>query len=260
MTGEAMTVSPSSQTLSEVTSGVNRMNPDLVLLLELQKIDYDIGELERSKEYMPDMMGTLQKEIDNAKAAFTEAEAELATLTARSKTDELELASMQEDLQRYQSQMMSIKTNKEYDALVHEIDALKTRISDKENEILSNQERAEELADSLEALKSNAEQLEATNSEQLVSLQNRIDTVADKVQERDHARQRIVSQVSRATISVYERVRRGKGAQVVVSVRKGACSGCFKTVPPQRLQEIKRGAKIVICDSCGRMLTPEDTD
>lgn len=253
-----MTVSPSSQALSEVNSGVYRMHPDLKLLLELQKIDYDIGELERSKDYMPDMMGSLQSEIDNAKKALADAEAELASLTAHAKTDELELTSMQEDLQRYQSQMMSIKTNKEYDALVHEIDALKTRISEKETEILSSEERAEELSGAMEGLKSNAEQISENNGKQLVSLQERIDTVADKVRERDHERQKLVAQVSRATMSVYERVRRGKGAQVVVSVRKGACSGCFKTVPPQRLQEIKRGVKVIMCDSCGRMLTPEE--
>lgn len=233
------------------------MHPDLELLLQLQKIDYDIGELERSKEYMPEMMGTLQNEIDSVKSTFEESEGELATLTAHFKTDELELNAMQEDLKRYQSQMMSIKTNKEYDALVHEIDALKTTISDKENLILANQERAEELSDSIESLKSNASQIGDNNAKQLVNLQGRIDTVADKVQEREHERQKIASQVARPTLSIYERVRRGKGSQVVVSVRKGACSGCFKTVPPQKLQEIKRSAKIIICDSCGRMLTPE---
>ena len=39
------------------------MNSDLELLLKLQVIDYDIGELERSKEYLPDMMENLHSTL-----------------------------------------------------------------------------------------------------------------------------------------------------------------------------------------------------
>ena len=232
------------------TNEVKRMHPDLELLLQLQKIDYDIGELERSKEYMPDMMGTLKNEMETAQQAFENAKAELTDLKTRQKTAEVELGSMQEDLKRYQSQMMSIKTNKEYDALVHEIDALKSKITEQETSILGMQERTEEIEGSLETLESNASQLE--------SLKERLESVDTKKLEREHERQKIAKEVSRQTMSIYERVRRGKGASVVAPVRKGACSGCFKTVPPQRLQEIKRGVRVIACDSCGRLLTPEE--
>ena len=44
------------------------MPSDLELLLQLQTIDYDLGELERSKEYLPDMMDNLRREIDEVKS------------------------------------------------------------------------------------------------------------------------------------------------------------------------------------------------
>ncbi|HSH00180.1 MAG TPA: C4-type zinc ribbon domain-containing protein, partial [candidate division Zixibacteria bacterium] len=210
------------------------------------------------KEYMPDMMGTLKNEMETAQQAFTNARTELTELKARQKTAEVELGSMQEDLKRYQSQMMSIKTNKEYDALVHEIDAIKAKITDQESLILTMQERMEEIEGSLETLESNASQIGDTNAKQLESLKERLETVDTKKLEREHERQKIVKEVSRQTMSIYERVRRGKGASVVAPVRKGACSGCFKTVPPQRLQEIKRGVRVIACDSCGRLLIPEE--
>ena len=50
-------------------------------------------------------------------------------------------------------------------------------------------------------------------------------------------------------------VRKGKGGMAVVRIRKRACSGCFKQIPPQRIQEIRRGDRIFSCDSCGRILT-----
>lgn len=230
------------------------MHPDLELLLQLQSVDYEIDELERSKEYMPDMMDTLREEMAKSETTHREAVEELTHLKAREKVAELELASLQEDLKRYQSQMMAIKTNKEYDALVSEIDTLKGRISEKENEILQSAERQEEIQNSLEGLQSNASLIKENNGIQLGSLQQRLDSVGDKVAERDHERQRIVTQVSRPSMSIYDRVRRGKGAQVVVYVKKRACGGCFKAVPPQRYQEIRRGSRVITCDNCGRLL------
>ncbi len=231
-----------------------RMHPDLELLLKLQHIDYDIGELERSKEYMPDMMGSLQTEIDISAKAIEDARVELVELTARQKTCELEVTSMQEDLKRYQSQMLSIKTNKEYDALVTEIDSLKTRISECETEILAAEERIEELNGSQEALESNAKVIAENNGKQLAKLQERMDSVGDKIAECQHERQRIVAKVGKPSLSIYERVRRGKGASVVVALKKRACGGCFKSVPPQRYHEIRKGDKVVCCDNCGRLL------
>ncbi len=236
------------------------MHPDLELLLKLQHVDYDIGELERSKEYMPDMMGSLKNEIDVSSKAIEDARLELEDLTVKQKTFELEVASLQEDLKRYQSQMLSIKTNKEYDALVTEIDAIKTRVSERETEILAAEERIEELNNSQEALESNAKTIAENNGKQLVKLQERIDSVADKIAEQQHERQRIVALVGKPSLSIYERVRRGKGASVVVSLKKRACGGCFKSVPPQRYYEIRKGEKVVCCDNCGRLLVFDQSD
>ena len=72
------------------TSEVRRMHPDLELLLQLQSVDYEIGELERSKDYMPDMMQTLREEMEKTETTHREAVEELALLTAREKTAELD--------------------------------------------------------------------------------------------------------------------------------------------------------------------------
>ncbi len=231
-----------------------QMHPDLELLLKLQHVDYDIGELERSKEYMPDMMGSLQNEIDVSSKAIENSQTELEDLTVKQKTSELEVASLQEDLKRYQSQMLSIKTNKEYDALVTEIDTIKTRVTEYENDILSAEERIEELKNSEEALASNAKTIAENNGKQLKKLQERIDSVGDKISKQQHERQRLASKVGKPALSIYERVRRGKGAGVVVTLKKRACGGCFKSVPPQRYYEIRKGEKVVCCDNCGRLL------
>src|SRR5512145_3146126 len=97
------------------------MQSDLELLLKLQVIDYDLGELERSKEYLPDMMENLNREIRETEQKLTDARQRFEDAQLRQKQLELEVKSKEADLARYQQQMMTIKTNKEYDALIAEI-------------------------------------------------------------------------------------------------------------------------------------------
>ena len=234
------------------------MHPDLELLLTLQGIDYDIGELERSKDYIPDMMSNLRGELERKENALAADNEELTQLALSQKNAELEVSSKQEDLKRYQSQMMSIKTNKEYDALVTEIDSIKRTIKEREDQILSWEERIEEIKSTLDEQEGGLGEIKATNTKQIASLQKRMDSVGDKVAGHIAERDRIVTKVSRPSMSIYERVRRGKGNSTLVSIKKRACGGCFKAVPPQRLQEIRRGDRVICCDNCGRMLIAEE--
>ena len=74
------------------------------------------------------------------------------------------------------------------------------------------------------------------------------------------SRQEILTAVPRATLSTYERVRRGKGGRVVVTVRKRACSACFKAITPKKVQEIKRNDQIITCDNCGCLLYWDESE
>ena len=108
------------------------MNGDLELLLKLQNVDYDLGELERSKEYIPDMMDNLRSEIADAKQKLDFAKEHLSQTRVEQKEIELVLQARQERLKKLQERMMAIKTNKEYDALVSEIDQVKGDIAELE--------------------------------------------------------------------------------------------------------------------------------
>ncbi|MDD4051585.1 MAG: C4-type zinc ribbon domain-containing protein [candidate division Zixibacteria bacterium] len=230
------------------------MNGDLELLLKLQNIDYDLGELERSKEYIPDMMDNLRREIDDSRQRLELTREGLSKAQLEQKDAELQLTERQERLRKLQERMMAIKTNKEYDALVSEIDQVKREIGTLENRAMELMGFIENHEKEIRGYVEKAEAVAGANTEQLNSLQQQIDSVGNKVDEKTHERHSLVSQISKQTMLVYERIHRGKGGAVVVSVKKRACGACYKALPPQRIQEIKIGDRIITCDSCGRML------
>lgn len=234
------------------------MQNDLEKLLQLQIIDYDLGELERSKEYLPDMMENLTREINEAKNKLETASKQLSEAKVKQKNLELELAAKEEELQKFQKQMMTIKTNKEYDALVAEIDAVKVVISQKETEFLETMDQISQLEKEIPELKEKLAQIEGNNTKQLKILQEKIDSIGDKMAHKGAERKAVISSIPRPTMAVYERVRRGKGGAVVVAVRKRSCSACHNALTPQKIQEIRRADRIHTCDSCGRLLYWDD--
>lgn len=234
------------------------MNSDLELLLQLQVIDYDIGELERSKEYLPDMIENLTREVAESKEKLDTAKTQLDESRSRQKQIELEIATREASLQKYQQQMMSIKTNKEYDALVAEIDAIKNTISSHETELLQTIERSDALAKQIDELNARREQIEENNDKQLKILREKIATIGEKMSEKEGSRNQIISSIPRPTLSAYERVRRGRGGQAVVAVKKRACGSCFKALTPKKVQDVKRGDRIFTCDHCGALMYWDD--
>ncbi len=236
------------------------MQKDLSLLLDLQEIDDQLGELERSKIYLPEMIHNLENEISELVKAMDENDQSLQNSLKEQKMIELEIETFKDELDRYQKQMKVIKTNKEYDALSAEIDSKKLGISDKEERMLALMATADECREKAVSLKNSLSEVKDKNTEQLEMLKSQSLTLQAKIDDKYEKRKVLAKDINKQIVGVYERVRKGKGGMVVVPIRKRACSGCFSQIPPQRIQEIRRGDRIFACDSCGRILIWSDDD
>ena len=237
----------------EVTSP---MLPDLELLLKLQSIDYDLGELERSKAYLPDMMANLRKEITDITGRLTNAKQMLEEAKLRQKSLELDIKSKEQELTKYKSQMTAIKTNKEYDALIASIDAVNAFVSTNETTLLQTIDQITSLEREIETMSETEKTVREKNEKELSNLQQRVDSIGEKVSGKQVQRNEVVVTIPKPSFATYERVRKGKGpgAKVVNPVRKRACGTCFKALTPRRVQEIMRNDRIFTCDSCGSLL------
>ncbi len=236
------------------------MQNQLDLLLKLQVIDYDLGELERSKEYLPDMMENLNREIEDSQNRYDSAVKQLEEANIKQKNLEIDIQAKETELQRFQQQMMSIKTNKEYDALVAEIDSTKETISNKETELLETIELVTSLEKSIVEYKEKLEQVKENNTRQLGILQEKIDSIGDKTEGKKDERKQLTAAIPRPVMSVYERVRKGKGGSAVVAVKSRACGACYKALTPKKIQDIRKGDAILTCDNCGRLLFWNDKE
>ncbi len=236
------------------------MQNDLEMLLKLQNIDYDLEELDRSREYLPDMINNLKKEMEEVSRSSKESEERLTQQTLQRKKLELDIEEINYELTRLQKQMRDIKTNREYDALVSEIANRKTRISESEEELLKTLSEIDDLQDRVKEYKQKVSEVEKNNRVQLESLAKEMDSIGTKIKQKQDERKNISVRINKSMLATYERVKKVKGGAAVVPVKKRACSGCYKSLPPQKIQEIKKGESLITCDSCGRILIWTDEE
>lgn len=229
------------------------MQKDLELMLQLQEVDYDIDELDRSKSYLPEIINKLKAETEEVASLLTQAEEKVKQLNLDKKRWEIEAASWQAELDRFQKQMRDIKTNKEYDALMTEIEVRKQKISQNEDLILQALQELEEQTPKIDEFKKKLEETKKTNLQQIATLQKQIDGVDSKIAIKLEEKKKVTRQIDKVSIATYERIRK-KCTPVVVAIRKKACGACYKSFPPQRIQEIKKGDGLITCDNCGRIL------
>lgn len=236
------------------------MHEDIRLLKEMQDVDYWIGELERSREFLPEMMRNLETEIEQIAIDLKAKKERLVAARLETRELELSVAEQKEHVGKYQEQMLTIKTNKEYDALVVQIDASKTQIAGDEERLLALMAEIEELKSNVAELEEKTTTIRTLNNEKLKELQIQMDSVQGKVDEKEAQREHLKAKVPKNVMAIYERVRKGRGGDVVVRLRRGACGECYKSQPPQKVQLVKRGDSLQTCASCGRILIWEGDD
>ena len=223
-------------------------------LIELQRLDKSLQDIESIKGDLPVQVNHLKQELEAAEKRVTETEDKLVSLRKERGMNEIELKQSKENQKRYQDQLYQVKTNREYDAVTKEIENVETLIRDTEYHGLELDEAIENTDKSLAELKTVLEQVKTQYAERSAELEaKRAETEADETRLLKE-RETLASGFKPPVIAAYNRIRRAKNGLAVVEVLRGACGGCYKALPPQRVLEVRQMNRLILCDVCGRIL------
>lgn len=229
---------------------INRLST----LFELQLLDDELDTLQELRGDLPLEVNNLNSQIQNIKETVDEKEKEKEEALATIKSNESEMARLDASLTKFKAQLYQVRNNKEYDALTKEIDHSeeKIKVYDEENTEAENRSQTlkaqiEEVTPQLDDLLAEVEikeeelkQIVKANEREETKLASKREEVADKVRKSDY--------------NTYTRIRKALAGKAVVTITRGACTGCHNVVPPQRQIEIRGSKRLFTCESCGRLL------
>jgi predicted nucleic acid-binding Zn-ribbon protein len=220
----------------------------------LQSVDNRIEALEELKGDLPQQVHTLRTELENSKKEYEQIKTELDEAKKQKLHGEGELEDLKTRLNKYQEQLYQVTTNKEYDAITMEIDTIKERMSDSEINILEAMEMEENRTEDELRLRNGIESLEDNLKSKEEELKKKISATEAESIEFQKQREQLATAIKRPILYQYERIRKGIGNTAVAEVLNSTCAGCFATIPPQKVVEIKTMNQLILCESCGRIL------
>jgi uncharacterized protein len=231
------------------------MDSNLQRLQELQVLDSRVAGLERKLEAIPTRIHGIRDGLQQAKASIEAIRAKLDGARKDIRTKEKELEYQAAQRKKLEAKLYEVKTNKEYSAVLAEIESAKVEKDRIEEEILALMELQERLgrevveADArLRPQEAEAKVQEAAATEELRALE--VDVEAARSE-----RESVVRDVPRDLLAQYARLLKGRAGLAVALVgSNGICSGCRVTLTPQRFNEVRQSSQILVCENCGRFL------
>ena len=231
------------------------MSPDLEHLIELQNLETAIEESRRRIAAHPQRVADAHARLAHAKEAVEDTRQRLKACQEARREQEKEAAVYQSRLSKFKDQLSAVKTNKEYQAMQHEIETAQKELGAVEERVL---ERMME-SDALTAEVKKAEQSLATQQKDVdaekKTLAEELTTVEAALKEATAKRASRVASLPPHLVALFEQVSRvRKGLAITTATRDGLCSACHVRLRPQVFQEIRRNDQIIQCASCNRIL------
>ncbi len=224
----------------------------------LQRVDSSLDELHELKGDLPHLVEVLEKKLQDRENQRKTLEGTVKSSIIRRDQIDLEIVTTKEKIERYKEQQFQIKTNKQYDALTREIDLAQERITTLEKEMESVEGNNSIAKSDLEASLPELEELKKELKERQGELDHVNKEHEDEELKLKHEREKLTVRIEKNDLKLYERIRKALGGKAIVPVRRNACGGCFKRVPPQVSVELRKNAKLMTCEHCGRLLVSDD--
>jgi predicted nucleic acid-binding Zn-ribbon protein len=208
------------------------------------------------------------EEIDNAPARVEEIEGRfrernIEYVALKDRYDEIEgdrrardgeLAELEESRKKFMADLMQVKNQREYAAMLKEIDVVKARIAEHEDAILKEMEEAEVLQPQLQEHAEHIEKERAAVKTEHDEVDAAVAAAKQRLEDARAERARIESELPEALRASLHRIEANRNGLFMARVEDGSCQACYVRVRPQVFHEIKQAAKVHFCSQCKRIL------
>ena len=231
------------------------MSPDLERLIKLQHVDTQIAEAKAAIASHPKRLADADARLSDARAALDAAKKRLTDNQESRRALEKDIAMYQGRLSKFRDQQGAVKTNKEYQALGHEIETAQADIATVEEKVLERMVEADTVSADVKAAEaafaSHQKQVEAEKKSLAEDLASEQAALARATEQRAE----LVKQLEPRLVALFEQVARvRKGAAVTTATRDGLCSACHVRLRPPVFQQVRANEHVIQCESCQRIL------
>lgn len=230
------------------------MDADFQGLIELQGLDSEIRKYLSLLDKIPARVEEIDRKIEAAAQTLSRSREKLSENQKRRRDLEGEVKDVKAQISKYKLQLNQVKTNREYQSLLKEIEDHQRNIDRLEEEIIGELLNADQIEADIRAAVE-ADRLEKSRfDKEKADLERERAYWEGQVRELEDRKQALLPRIPQDQAALYTRISLRMGGQALSPVTDDFCTLCHMRIRPQMLSELIEKHEIILCENCGRIL------
>lgn len=230
------------------------MEIDFDKLIRLQQIDSEIRQISHYLEIIPHNLEETDKKIEASFQLVQRAKEKLALNQKKRRELEAKVKDVKTLISKYKLQLNEVKTNKEYAALLREIEQSQKAIDELEEEIIGEMLSADDIEKEIQETSQKHDREKEKYRQEKEGIQQRKREFEGRIQQLKQERESLLPSIPQEQFSLYLRIYHKKNGVALSPVKDDFCSLCHMRIRPQVLNELRDSSKLIFCENCGRIL------
>ena len=230
------------------------MKEKLLLLIKIQECDSQLVKLSAKKKTLPVDIEKLSKEFNSFEEGIKKNKTQYDELKARHVENENKIKKINENIVKTKERMLEVKNNKEYQAMLKEIETAESSRGEVESSIISLLEELDKLSVLVKKDEEILKQGRNKYEQEKKVLEDELNAVDSDAVTWGQKRVELQKNIPDDLISQYEKIKKRNKGIGVTSVWKATCNGCHMNIPPQLYNELQKSEELFSCPNCNRII------
>ncbi len=231
------------------------MKEQINILIKLQKIESEAAEVSAMLKSVSEKIKNVDLQRETFEQAIIDRTVLIEDLTKKYRSFEADAAQNQAQVEKSREKLRSVKTNKEYQSSLKEIEDLKARNAQIEDEMLEHLDQIDGLEKTLAEEKTSFQHLSIELEDEKRSIEQAAAKDKARLARLVADKNEVAGSLDKAMLDVFLTVRKKRTTGVaIVPVVEAACQGCNVNIPPQMYNEMQRCNQLHFCPNCQRII------
>jgi predicted nucleic acid-binding Zn-ribbon protein len=231
------------------------MSPDLQRLIKLQQLESTLADARATIAAHPQRLADADARLNESKQALETAKGRLKDNQEARRNLEKDVAVYQGRLTKFKDQLSLVKTNKEYQAMQHEIATAQSDLGGVEEKVLELMLEADTITADVKRTDAALSTRQKEIDKEKKALTEELASVETSLKAASEARAELVKDLDARLMAIFDSVARvRKGVAISTATRDGLCAACHVRLRPFVFQQIRQNDAIIQCESCHRIL------
>jgi len=225
-------------------------------LVKLQEVEIETVSVQARLAGFPRLLTELDARLKASESTVTLEAGRLSEIQQAYRVQEADAKEIQTRILKSEEKLRSVKTNKEYQSSLKEIDDLKRSLSAVEDRMIAHLDEMDQVEASV-----------ATKEDEVTLLSREIEAEKEKIRQSafsaqeqldrlNDERAKIIAVIDPELLKVYETVKQNSGGVAIAVVKNAVCLGCHVNLPPQMFHDLLHFDKLLVCPHCERLIYP----